>query len=150
MKNELKKEIGRKLRRFRKRKGLTQAEIVSYFNIGRANYSRIEKGEVFPNFMVLHALKKKLNLSLDWLIAGEEEIAPGETVNVYEWRRREQLNREIAEMLDMMEKAPMVRHAVLSFYLEYRSNNEKIIKMMINESETSGAAESKNINKQTS
>ncbi len=55
----------------RENRGLTQAEMVKYFDIGRANYSRIEKGEIFPTPYILHMLQIYFNVSLDWLVAGD-------------------------------------------------------------------------------
>jgi len=121
-KKELKREIGVRMRKIRKALGYTQENMVSYFDIGRANYSRIEKGEVLPNAGVLNTLKVEFNISLDWLITGGGKMFAGalekkgrnETIDFGEY------NREIRELLVYMEKVPMVKHAVLGFFLEYK------------------------------
>lgn len=142
MKNELKKEIGAKLRQLRKRLGKTQAEMVSHFNVGRANYSRIEKGEVFPNVAILYTLKKEFSVSLDWLIGGEGEML---TLTEEEARKKRlhwsDSSKEIDELFYHIEKVPMVKHAVLGFFLEYRSKNSQLIEKMVKEDDMPVVAE---------
>ncbi|MCX6582204.1 MAG: helix-turn-helix transcriptional regulator [Candidatus Aminicenantes bacterium] len=131
MKQKLKKDIGIKLRRFRKSLHFTQADMVVNFDVGRANYSRIEKGEVFPNAAILHTLKTKFNLSLNWLISTEKETDDDQmllnkkqqkiTLDVSED------NREIEKLIHYMGKIPMIRHAVLGFFMEYRMKNDELI-----------------------
>jgi transcriptional regulator with XRE-family HTH domain len=131
MKNELKKEIGQRMRKLRKTLGYTQEQIVENFNIGRANYSRIEKGEVHPGALILSTLQNKFNVSLDWLICNNgkmflrerDESAP-ETIADFG-----PAHAEVREMLHYMEMSPMVRHALLGFFLEYKQKNIAIIQI---------------------
>ena len=69
-KKELKK-IGERLHKIRKELGLTQLEIVKNLNFHRANFSRIESGQVMPNLDLLLMLYRDFRISLDWLITGE-------------------------------------------------------------------------------
>ena len=64
------KAIGQRLRKTRKSLGLTQFEIVKNLNFHRANYSRIENGQVMPNLQLLLMLSREYRISLDWLITG--------------------------------------------------------------------------------
>jgi transcriptional regulator with XRE-family HTH domain len=73
-KKNIKKAIGARLRVIRKHLQLTQVEIVENFDCGRANYSRMEKGEIFPSPTLLMALYVKFYVSLNWLIAGDGEM----------------------------------------------------------------------------
>jgi len=70
MKNELKK-IGERLHKIRKELGLTQFELVKNLNFDRANYSRIENGQVMANLELLLMLYRDFRISLDWLITGD-------------------------------------------------------------------------------
>jgi transcriptional regulator with XRE-family HTH domain len=65
---ELKKEIGERMRKIRRTFDYTQAQMVEFFDIGRANYSRIENGEVWPGAHIMYTLRRKFNISLDWLV----------------------------------------------------------------------------------
>lgn len=129
MKDELKKEIGLRMRKVRKTLGYTQEQMVSYFNIGRANYSRIEKGEVLPNAIVLDTLRTKFNVSLDWLISSmgkmfvpdREKKENGDRVDFAEY------TGEVLELLTYMSKVPMVKHAILGFFQEYSVKYKRFI-----------------------
>ncbi len=139
MKEKLKKDIGIKLRNFRKSLRLTQAEMVSNFDIGRANYSRIEKGEVFPNVTILHKLKTNFNLSLNWLIGDEQETNDDQLLQGQKPKKKiidfVEGNSEIEELLQNMERIPMIKHAVLGFFMEQRMKHDDLIKKMLGEKE---------------
>jgi transcriptional regulator with XRE-family HTH domain len=133
MKEELKKEIGDRMRKIRKALGYTQEKMVEFFDIGRANYSRIEKGEVWPGANILYTLRTKFDISLDWLITNSgkmfvrerEKKGDGEKVNFGEY------SKEVKELLRYIEKIPMVKHAILSYFLEYKIKNQDIIQQFL-------------------
>lgn len=128
MKEMLKKEIGVRMRQVRKALGFTQEKIVAHFNIGRANYSRIEKGEVFPNPSMLNTLRTEFNVSLDWLITNTGSMFFPEPVNnKSDTIDLETYSAEVRELLQHMQRLPMVKHAVLGFFLEYKIEHKKII-----------------------
>jgi transcriptional regulator with XRE-family HTH domain len=136
MKEDLKQEIGHRMRKIRKTLGYTQEKMVSYFEIGRANYSRIEKGEVWPGTKIFHTMRTKFNISLDWLILNsgkmfnrDREKGEFEKIDFSEY------TEEIKELLYYMKKVPMVKHSILSYFLEYKVKNEEIIKQLLKESE---------------
>lgn len=129
MKQQLRKEIGLKMREIRKVLGYTQIQMVSFFDIGRANYSRIEKGEIFPTAAILNTLCKEFHVSLDWLIANEGEmfILQNQKQDGKKILDPGKYSREISDLLFYIEKVPMVRHAILGFFLEYKQKNQRII-----------------------
>jgi len=135
MKNELKKDIGQRMRKIRKALGFTQEQMVSYFDIGRANYSRIEKGEVHPGALILNTLRVKFNVSLDWLISnnGKMFLRDKDKKDANNHIDFGQSTEEIRELLTFMDRVPMVKHAMLSFFLEYRLKNKKIIQEALDE-----------------
>ncbi|MCP5103730.1 MAG: helix-turn-helix transcriptional regulator [bacterium] len=135
MKQELKQKIGKKLRKFREYLGLTQAEMVDSFDIGRANYSRIEKGEVFPNVVILHTLKNQFSVSLDWLIGDEGTMQPVTKANLGTGADFSECRRELDELFYHIKEVPMVKHAMLGFFLEYKMKNEKLIRKLVKEAE---------------
>jgi len=133
MKEQLRKEIGLRMRKVRKSLGYTQEQIVSYFDIGRANYSRIEKGEIFPGASILLTLKTEFNVSLDWLITNEgqkfslekEKMQKSKTFSLGEQ------GEELRDLMLHLENVPMLRHAVLAFFLEYKEKNKEHINRML-------------------
>jgi transcriptional regulator with XRE-family HTH domain len=152
MKEELRKEIGSRMRRIRKSLGYTQEKIVEFFDIGRANYekiveffdigranySRIEKGEVWPGHCILYTLRMKFNISLDWVIAntGKMYIREGER-KVHDKADSNTYSKEIRELLYYIEKVPMIKHAILSYFLEYKGKNKEILDQILNKDEAS-------------
>jgi len=126
-KEELRKEIGLRMRKLRKKLSYTQDQMVSNFNIGRANYSRIEKGEIFPVATILNTLRKELNVSLDWLISNEGEMFLQERKERTEKVDFGEYTEEVRDLLFHLHKIPMVKHAVLGFFIEYKLKNENII-----------------------
>jgi len=133
MKQQLKKQIGLRVRKVRKALGYTQIQMVAFFDIGRANYSRIEKGEIFPTATILNVLHKEFNVSLDWLISNEGEMFNGERQKKAGLKNRQfgKHTEEVNDLLFHMEKLPMLRYAVLSFFIEYKVKNQEIIQRLL-------------------
>ena len=127
MKRQLRREIGQRMRKIRKTLGLTQDQMVSPFTIGRANYSRIEKGEIFPQATILHTLRTKFNISLDWLISNEGEMYLNENKELIDTANFGEYADEVRDMLFHMENVPMIKHALLGYFIEYKVKNKKII-----------------------
>jgi len=138
MKEELKKEIGDRMRKVRKTLGYTQEKMVEFFDIGRANYSRIEKGEVWPGANILHTLRTKFNISLDWLITNTGKMFTREREKkVYSEKEKADFGgyfEEVEELLSYIEKVPMIKHAILSYFLEYKIKNQDLIQQFLDES----------------
>ncbi len=132
---QLKKDVGMRLRKVRKALGYTQNKMVSYFEIGRANYSRIEKGEIFPGAGILNTMRMKFDVSLDWLVTNKGDMfirdlesnanEKPEFVNLGDYPE------EMKELLVHMDKVPMVKHAILGFFIEYKTKNKKLIEPLL-------------------
>ena len=149
MKEELRKAVGQRMRKLRKTLGYTQEKMVSFFEIGRANYSRIEKGEVWPGVHIQYILRTKLSVSLDWLITntGKMFIRERQDKSSEEKINFGQYSEEIRELLSYLDKVPMVKHAILSYFLEYKVKNKKIIQHFLEEAEASFTQDKKaNVN----
>jgi transcriptional regulator with XRE-family HTH domain len=147
-KSKLKKEIGVKIRQIRKSIHYTQEQMVHYFDCGRANYSRIEKGEVFPNPTMMKALHEEFEVSLHWLICDEgvmKEEGDEKKFLTIKPPADPQEAQEIEELLFHLDNVPLVKHAILGFFLEYKGKNRGLIEPVLQklkeskkESETAG------------
>ena len=62
MKNEIRKEIGNKLKQAREKIDLTQAEVAEKANINSNYYARIERGEEQPALDTLYDILKVLKV----------------------------------------------------------------------------------------
>ena len=142
MKEQLKQEIGTRMREVRKALGFTQEKMVENFDIGRANYSRIEKGEVFPNPSMLNILRTKFNVSLDWLITNNDSMFIPETGERYKKEvDPSDYPDEIQDLLKHMKEIPMIKHAVLGYFLEYKIEHKKLIHESLMESKRAASNE---------
>jgi transcriptional regulator with XRE-family HTH domain len=135
MKEQLRREIGQRMRKIRKSLGYTQEQMVSYFETGRANYSRIEKGEIFPGPVVLTSLKKNFNISMDWLISGIGDMFLQDPDVKKKKRNFGKNTPEVQELLHCMAGVPMFKHAVLSYFMEYRLKNQEHIDKILSQVE---------------
>ena len=83
---ELLKELGRRIQKARKEKGLTQQEIADQSNFSLTHVQSCERGVKNPSFEVLRAFCKVLNLSLDSLMnldLPEDEQAANDMRQLY-------------------------------------------------------------------
>lgn len=62
--------IGERIRELRGR--MTLAEFGQFFDVGASNISGIEKGHSKPSFELAEKICQHFNVSMDWLIRGEE------------------------------------------------------------------------------
>jgi len=131
MKDQLKKEVGQRLRNIRNKIGVTQQKFVTNFGVGRADYSRIEKGQIFPGPAILHVLHYEYNVSLDYLIGGTGDmfnIVPDPQLTaLLRFLEVDDSAPEIKEMLAYMANVPMVKHAMLSFFFHYKVENRALL-----------------------
>ncbi len=76
---------------------------------------------------MLYLLEKKCNISLYWLLFNEGEMFYTETAQYRENTGLCPFNEELKGLSFQMENLPMVRHAVLSFFFEYKVKNQYLI-----------------------
>jgi hypothetical protein len=80
----------------------------------------MENGVFFPGVSILDALRKKFDVSLDWLFTGKGPMFIGEKEKALEILDFGKDTEEILEMLEKMKSFPAVRHRVLSdFYTQF-------------------------------
>ena len=83
---ELLKELGRRIQKARKEKGLTQQELADLSHVSLKHVQGCERGVKNPSFEVLRAFGKVLNLSLDSLMnldLPEDEQAANDMRQLY-------------------------------------------------------------------
>jgi transcriptional regulator with XRE-family HTH domain len=103
-----KKQIGLRLKALRRGKGISQQELAHELNIDRTRLSKIETGENPPAAGILLELKRIFSISIDWLLTGEG-LGPMESYD-----------SDINELLTAIHEKNAVKHAVLSFFYEYK------------------------------
>lgn len=149
---DLRKTIGYRLKELRKSISYTQEKMATYFGLKRTSYSKYETGETSPNYLVLEKLGNDFDVSLDWLICGKgpmifKEKTTGETANVQPEEgikqvenevpplprppRQEQeeraFSREHRELVEHMEKIPLLHYEVMGFYHRFKIDNKELV-----------------------
>lgn len=74
-KSKTQDDIGSRLREVRIENRLTQKEMAELISMTPGAVGALENGLYTPNFSVLRILKKKLNVSYDYLLDGENKVA---------------------------------------------------------------------------
>jgi transcriptional regulator with XRE-family HTH domain len=112
MKEEALKQIAFRLREFRKRHGLKQDDYAVMAGLKRAAISRMETGGSKPSFGLLYRLRRKYDLSIDWLISGEGPMhrIQNQTPDFGEY------SPTFREMAENMKNNKALMHAVFSAY----------------------------------
>lgn len=118
----LKKEIGQRMKEFRKQLRLTQVEMAPHCGIGRADLSRVEKGEVFPGIFILTTLSKKFRLSLNWVLLNEGNMLNPDEETIKKTKGKMIFGEELQDLFNCLEKIPLLRHRILALFYEMKGN----------------------------
>ncbi|MCP5054318.1 MAG: helix-turn-helix transcriptional regulator [bacterium] len=114
------KEIGDRLRKIRKDQGWIQERVAERVKMGRANYARVERGEIRPSMELQNFLTFELNVNLLWILFGEgkpysgSETIEGSTDKLLEVAGIEDdLLRKI--LIEMMTNETIRRNIVMTY-----------------------------------
>ena len=91
--------IGRKIKKIREAKGLSQKEVALSLGMDQAQYSRIENGKSDPYFSTVEKITKAMGVEFSELFKADELF---KEVNSYDKTLMEKLN--FIEQLDKKEK----------------------------------------------
>ncbi len=70
----IKKEVGKRFRRFREEIKKAQHELASELSIYQSTITNIERGKTFPNIKYLQYFYHKYHLNINWLLTDEGEM----------------------------------------------------------------------------
>jgi len=98
-KTQSKDQIAKRLRDIRIDNRLTQKEMAKLINMTSGSVGALENGLYTPNFDVLRILKKKLNVSYDFMLDGE--LGPDSSKLKDE---NERLKEEVDRLRKMIDK----------------------------------------------
>lgn len=120
---ELTKDIGTRIKKIRLELGYTQEQMAAFFGIRRAGYRRYEGGETTPGVQALKMLADRFNVSLEWLIRGEGSMIRSEADPEPKAPEFEKPVEEIWDLVVHMEKIPLLRFKILSFYHQFKMDH---------------------------
>ncbi|MEZ7892568.1 MAG: helix-turn-helix transcriptional regulator [Candidatus Wallbacteria bacterium] len=67
-------KLGHRIKTAREKMGMTQAEFAAKLEVYPTHLNRWEKGKVAPGWGILAEISKICNVSLDWLIIGNDDF----------------------------------------------------------------------------
>lgn len=126
---ELKKKIGTRIKKIRKAMNFSQEKMSGHFGVVRPSYIKYERGQVFPGPGALYGLLTNFNISLNWLIGNKgsmyykEEAQPVDPTGLQTVIASE----EVKELLQHMERIPLLRHEVLSFFYKFKLDYKNLV-----------------------
>jgi transcriptional regulator with XRE-family HTH domain len=128
--DNLKKEIGDRLKKFRKLLNKTQTELSNEISISLPNISRTESGVLYPNTEMLFKLNTKYNLNINWIISGKGIIRPAKLENTQDFGEWQD---DFNEMIFMMNSIPFIRYGMLKYYFKYKEQHSNDIRKRLEE-----------------
>jgi transcriptional regulator with XRE-family HTH domain len=126
MKDMLKGEVGERLRKLRKRLGLTQARMAALVNIKTMALNRQERGLNYPSAVTLHQMAAQFDVSLDWLLCNRGSMFRGKTESQKN-KSSDMFEREVEELIYLMKHIPLVRHSVMGYFQKFKIDNQAFI-----------------------
>lgn len=129
-KKQLRKDLGRRFRQFRETQEISQKRMAEMLGINRISLYRHEEGKWFPEYSILHRISEAFDLSMDWLLFNkgpvlysqkEQEAKAAALKKEAEEKHdcRNVLKEEYRELLDYMERFPVLRYELLLQFQEF-------------------------------
>ena len=118
MSKKLKREIGLRLGQIREELKLSKKEMAARLCVSPATYFRNESGKTDPAADTLFTLAADMNISLNWLIGGQGEM----------FNHTPEESREILEFLTLMKKIPLLNHAILEHFCQFKRDNPDLVR----------------------
>jgi len=125
-KRKLRKDIGARLAQLRETLELSRNKMAGKINISRAAFQRNEEGQWFPEFSTLVKLSSVFGVSLDWLLVNRGPMYYKQKIAETEGNERDSLlmREEYRELLDNLEKYPVLRYEVLLQVQKFLENKQ--------------------------
>lgn len=131
--DEFAKAIGDKMEKVRKNNNISVTNMAAALNINRITYVRNSIGRAIPNIYTLYNLGKRFGISLDWFLLDEEPMLRSEKIVEKEVEavplqpQTPPLLPDIKELLDHMDKIPLLRHEILAQFYRFKEENQTLV-----------------------
>ena len=124
---EIRKETSIRFKKMREALKSSQGELSAHLGVGRAGYAKYERGDTFPPLESLMVLTKTFDVSLDWLIAGKGPMLYKEKMKPEKITELEDVMKDVKDLLVHMERIPLLRYKVLSFFQEFKLEYKELV-----------------------
>jgi len=124
------KEIGNRLKQTRDSIGMTLEKMHQATGFSTSLISAAENGQKKPSAIYLFALLKLFDVNLNYIFSGQGDmfltVPPGK-------KEKAGFDDTYQEMLYMLDKVPIVKYALMSEYLIFKTNHTETINKFIEE-----------------
>jgi len=116
--------VGRQMLKLRKHLNYSCGEMSRKLGLSKSGYYKNENGITFPRLDTLDLLQRDFDISMDWLIFNKgpmhyEERHP-EKRDEKEFLNLEKVSSHVRELLEYMERDPLLQHEVLVHFYKYK------------------------------
>ena len=110
-------EIGNQIKKIRKKLGLTQKELSTKLGITQSTLSDIEINRFKPSFEIISKLAKEYNVSLYFLLLGDEEMfLPPEALSLIKIKKYAVNEEHVREFLYNFQKSHILQYSIIGHY----------------------------------
>lgn len=135
---KLKAEIGRRIKKIRVERGLTQKEIASKVGIDFTYIGKIERGEQLPSLKILTKIGDALSIPVNYFFQDEAAATINEISSELKYFAKDEKGREFLRALTQLHKddIPLMveitkvlnKHRIDSHKKPYETSNEMYLK----------------------
>ncbi len=135
------KDFSTKIFKYRESFGYSRKKMAAFFGTAPVNYKRYEDAIIFPNFWALFCFAIETGISLDWLVCNrgsmyykekmekeeKEETPPKKVKEAKPEPGREIMDEEIKDLVEHMERIPLLRHEILVSFYTFKEKHKKMV-----------------------
>lgn len=128
--------LGSRLKKVRKKLGLTQNQLGNHVGVSGASISEIEAGKYKPCHDFFFRIVKEFNVSLYYLMFDEGEmfLNMGETIK-FTYENGSANTEEFEKFFDDFNRSPLLQHLILEHYYFIIHNKKEPLEMELKASE---------------
>lgn len=143
--NSLNKQFVNRISILRQNSAYSKKNMADFFNTSQNTYRRYERGEILPGFLSLYSVAMKLGISLDWLVGGRgpvfyQEKGEKKSTEVVPGTIQQVFSPEIANLIDHIERIPLLRDEMLAFFYKFKVEHRELIEKSKEETATLSAS----------
>ena len=140
MSEEVNKTFGSRVREIRTRLGLTQGDFGRGLGISIQHLSDIESDKKKPCHDFFYHMAKEYRINLNYLLLGEGAMFVGDKELIPPERKDRdfgEANERVHELIDYLERSPMVKFDMLGYFTRYLIQNRSLVEEDIKNNEKS-------------
>jgi transcriptional regulator with XRE-family HTH domain len=125
--------MGLKFEKIRKSRHFSITNMARTLEVNRVTYVNNENGRTIPNFFTLYNLGYQFDVSLDWFVFNEEPVYRTEKTGEKKVQEVSPLSQlqpllpDIKELLDHMDKIPLLRYEILVQFFKFKEEHQAMV-----------------------